>query len=282
MSERTEVGMQAEFWNEAGGRMWVDNIEQTHALIQPLGDVVLEKAAPQAGESVLDVGCGGGLNSVEIAERVGKTGYVLGVDVSEMILDYARAQPGLQDNLEFACVDAAVEDLGKERFDLLFSRFGVMFFEDPKAAFANMRSCLKPDGRVAFLCWQAPQKNPWLSCPMQAAFEILDPPEAAIDPRAPGPFSMAEADWIEEILADAGYEAVQVENIELDMPMGQLDDAVSYSMRFGPAVEALSQAHGEQRDAVEAAIRKSFEPFAGPDGVVGPTATWLVTANRGA
>ena len=115
----------------------------------------------------------------EIAKLVGDSGYVRGVDVSEIILDYARRQPGVPDNLEFTCDDAAIEDYGDARFDLLFSRFGVMFFNDPTAAFANLIKALRPGGRLAFLCWQAPQKNPWLSCPMQAAFEILTPPEAA-------------------------------------------------------------------------------------------------------
>ena len=281
MNKQTEVGMQSEFWNEAGGRMWVDNIERTHALLQPLGEALMSRAAPGEGEQVLDIGCGGGLNSMEIAVLVGETGYVCGVDVSEMIVDHARAQPNLPGHLQFTCVDAAVEDFGDARFDLLFSRFGVMFFEDPKAAFANLRKALQPEGRLAFLCWQAPQKNPWLSCPMQAAFSILEPPEAAADPRAPGPFAFAEDSWITEILTDAGFADVEVENLEMDMPMGSLDDAVDYSMRFGPAVEALNQADDDERQAVSQAIRAAFAPFTSGDVVIGPTATWLVTANRG-
>ena len=280
MSERNEVGMQAEFWNEAGGRMWVDNITQTHALLQPLGDALMSIAAPQAGEAVLDIGCGGGLNSLEIARVVGQEGYVRGVDVSEIILDYARNQAGVPDHLEFTCDDAAVEDYGNARFDLLFSRFGVMFFNDPTAAFANLIRSLRSGGRLAFLCWQAPQKNPWLSCPMQAAFEILTPPEAAADPRAPGPFAFADDQWIREILSDAGFADVAVEGLEIDMPMGTLEDAVSYSMRFGPAVEALNQANEEERRAVEAGIRAAFEPFVSDGEVIGPTATWLVTGSR--
>jgi len=280
MNERTEVGMQSEFWNEAGGRMWIDNIEQTHALLQPLGDALLVRAAPKTSEAVLDVGCGGGLNSIEIARLVGESGSVCGVDVSELILNYARSQPGLPGNLEFACVDAAKENFGGERFDLLFSRFGVMFFEDPKAAFANLRKSLRPGGRLTFQCWQAPQKNPWLSCPMQAAFEVLPAPAAASDPRAPGPFAFAEDNWIREILTDAGFTNVEIENLEIDMPMGTLEEAVAYSMRFGPAVEALNEASADERQLVERGIRAAYEPFAGDEGVIGPTATWIVTADR--
>jgi ubiquinone/menaquinone biosynthesis C-methylase UbiE len=277
---KTEIGLQTEFWNEAGGKMWVDNIERTHALLKPLGDVIQDHAAVCKGESVLDVGCGGGLNSVELAVRVGPAGHVLGVDVSETILDCARAQPDLPPNLEFLCADAASEDLGSARFDLLFSRFGVMFFDNPKAAFTTLRGTLKPGGRLAFLCWQAPALNSWLSQPMAAIFEVLPPPEPQPDPRAPGPFAFAEAAWVREILDDAGYQDIEIESLELDMPMGAVDEAVSYMMRFGPAVELLAQADENQRNEVESRIRDAFLPFTREGLVTGPTATWIVTASQ--
>ncbi len=275
---RQEIGLQAEFWNEAGGKMWVDNIEQTHALLKPLGDVIQDRAAVCEGESVLDIGCGGGLNSVELAARVGPAGHVLGVDVSEPILDYARAQPDMPPNLEFLCADAATEDLGSASFDLLFSRFGVMFFDNPKAAFTSLRGTLKPGGRLAFICWQAPALNTWLSVPMAAIFEVVPPPEPQPDPRAPGPFAFAEEAWVREILDDAGYADIAIESLELDMPMGARDDAVSYMMRFGPAVELLAQADENQRNEVERRICDAFTPFTREGVVTGPTATWIVTA----
>ena len=277
---RQEIGLQAEFWNEAGGKMWVDNIEQTHALLKPLGDAVQNRAAVCEGESVLDIGCGGGLNSVELAVRVGSAGHVLGVDVSEPILDYAQAQPGLPLNLEFLCADGATEDLGSARFDLLFSRFGVMFFDNPKAAFTRLRGTLKPGGRLAFMCWQAPALNTWLSVPMAAIFEVVPPPEPQPDPRAPGPFAFAEEAWVREILDDAGYADITIESQELDIPMGAMDDAVAYMMRFGPAVEFLAQADENQRNEVERRIRDAFVPFNREGVVIGPTATWIVTASQ--
>jgi len=280
MNDSTDLGMQAEFWNDAGGRMWVDNIERTHALLTPLGDALVARAAPQPGEAVLDVGCGGGLNTLELARRVGPTGQVCGVDVSEMILDWARRQPEVPEHVEYLCVDAAEAELGEARFDLLFSRFGVMFFFDPKAAFANMRRALRPGARLAFLCWQPPQANGWLSAPMQAVFSVLPPPEAAPDPRAPGPFAFQEESWIREILTDAGFGDVAVEGLEMTMPMGTLEDAVTYSMRFGPAVEALQQASDGERAAVEVALRGAYEPFLRDGRIEAPAATWLVTAGN--
>jgi SAM-dependent methyltransferase len=278
MTDRDEQGLQAQFWNEAGGRMWVENIERTHALIGPLGDEIRRRAAAAPGEAVLDIGCGGGQNTVEIAAEVGAGGRVLGVDVSEMILDWARAQPNLPDYVEFLCADAASHDFGAERFDLLFSRFGVMFFNDPSAAFANLRRSLKPGGRLAFLCWQAPQRNAWLSVPMGAIFEVMPPPEPQPDPRAPGPFAFADQEYVREILTGSGFREMGIESLELAMPMGPLDEAVDYMMRFGPAVEALAEATDAERAAVEAKIRDAFAPFVRDGIVTGPTATWVVTA----
>jgi ubiquinone/menaquinone biosynthesis C-methylase UbiE len=278
MNERTETGLQAEFWNGAGGQMWVQRIEDTHKLIEPLGSLIRTRAAAKPGEAILDVGCGGGQNSVELAQDVGPEGRVVGLDVSEVILDYARRQPDLPQNLEYVLGDAGSEDLETAAFDLLFSRFGVMFFEDPIAAFTHMHSALKPNGRVAFLCWQAPQLNPWLSVPMQAIYQFIPPPAAA-EPRSPGPFAFAEEVWIREILDDAGYANVNVEGINHDISMGSLDDAVAYMMRFGPAVEALNEADEETSRKVEAAIRQAFEPFVVDGHVKGPTATWIVTAD---
>ena len=280
MNERNEVGMQAEFWNDAGGRMWVENIERTHALLKPLGDALLERVAPQPGEAVLDVGCGGGLNSIELARRVGETGRVVAVDVSEIILDYARAQENLPANLEFVRADAATEIFRAAGFDLLFSRFGVMFFEDPIAAFRNMRANLRGGGRLVFQCWQVRERNPWLSIPMQAAFEILTPPDEMMDPRAPGPFSFADRDWVEEILQSAGFAEVQVEDLVLEMSMGSLEEAVAYSTRFGPAVEAFKAASDADRAAAEQAIRSAFQPLVRDGVVVGTASTWIVTANN--
>ncbi len=280
MSEDHDAGFQKAYWNEDGGRMWVDNMQRTHALIGPLGDEAVRRAAPRPGDRVLDVGCGGGPTSIQIAQLVGPDGRVVGVDISEVILRHARSQPDLPANLEFRLADAGSEDLGDARFDLVFSRFGVMFFADPVAAFTNLRRSLKPGGRLAFLCWQAAARNPWLAVPTRAIFEIMPPTQAPADPRAPGPFSFAEDGWVREILDAAGFSAITIEALEMPIRMGALGEASDTMMRLGPAAQALAEADETQRARAREAIEAGYEPFV-VDGVVqAPSATWMVTARR--
>ena len=273
-------GQEAEFWNKAGGDMWVANMVRTHELLQPLWQALLARAAPGAGESVLDVGCGGGATSVDLATGVGATGTVVGVDVSAMILERAKAQPSLPNNLSFELADAATAELGEAQFDLICSRFGIMFFEEPKAAFANLCSALKPNGRLVVMCWQKPEDNPWISRPVKATAEILPGPAERPDPRAPGPFAFADPAWVEEILETAGFANVQLEAVEQRMPMGSMDAAVTHMMGMGPSAEAIANAREADRAAIDAAIRDAFASYDTPDGVMAPCATWIVTAQR--
>ena len=134
---------EAEFWNNEGGKMWTENVERTHSLLAPLSEILIRRAAPAAGETVLDIGCGAGDTTLEITKRVGATGRVMGVDVSEMILDLAKQLSPVPENLRFDLLDAGTADLGENIYDLCFSRFGVMFFEEPKSAFKNFHRALK-------------------------------------------------------------------------------------------------------------------------------------------
>ena len=281
MNDSQSSGNEAEFWNNAGGNMWVSNMERTHELLHPLWQELLQRATPTAGETVLDVGCGGGVTSAELAARVAPGGSVVGVDVSAMILERAKAQPSMPDNLRFELADAGTTDLGESYYDLICSRFGIMFFEDPKSAFANLRAALKPSGRLVAMCWQAPGDNPWISRPVKATAKILPGPDERPDPRAPGPFAFADPAWVEEILHAAGFIAVNLEPVEMQMPMGSMDAAVAYMMRMGPSAEAVANATDEQRAAIEAAIREAFANYDSPQGVMAPCATWIISAKPG-
>ena len=286
MSENTpqsHADESARYWNEEGGRTWVAYLDQIEMLNAPLGAISLERAMPQAGESVLDVGCGGGATSRSMAEQVGPQGRVVGVDISSTILAVAKERSGHLPNLQFQVGNAQTMDLGEEVFDLVYSRFGVMFFQDAITAFANLHRALKPTGRLMFLCWRAAAENPWMQRPVTAIHEIFPPPPslnpAAADPNAPGPFSLAQAERIHAILQSAGFTEVQTEPLKEHMRMGSVDEAMSLILgMMGPSADQMSLATQEQVTALHDSVRSLLAHYETGNGVAMPCAAWLVSA----
>lgn len=273
----SEGALNAEYWNGEGGQTWIANIDKTEALLEPLSAVLIERMAAQPGESVLDVGCGGGRTTIELARAVGAEGSALGLDISTPILEVAQTRGSSLSQLHFQLGDAGSMDLGDSRFDLITSRFGVMFFEDPVAAFENLERALKPAGRVVFMCWQSPERNPWMSEPAAAAAEIV-PPEAPPDPEAPGPFAFGNAERVHGILEQAGFGDIEIQAVEQRMNWPDVDTAVDYITQMGPAGKLMRESDQETGTRIHAAVRGVLERQAGPGGVSMPCATWIVSA----
>jgi SAM-dependent methyltransferase len=275
---------QIEYWNEVSGARWVEMNHVIDAQIAPLGEAAMERAAPVSGERVLDVGCGCGQTSLQLAERVGADGQVVGIDISAVMLERARErakQAGLS-NLEFRNVDAQIEPF-ESSFDLLFSRFGVMFFASPEEALANLLSVLRPGGRLTFLTWQPLAANPWMHVPLAAAAKHLPPTGPPPDPTAPGPFAFADSARVERILAGAGFEDVAHESLERELLIGggkTLDETVSFMLQVGPVAGALREADDDVRARVLPEVRKAIEPFYDESGVRMSASTWIVSARR--
>jgi SAM-dependent methyltransferase len=198
---------QIEYWNATAGETWAQFQELLDRQIEPLGLAAIDVLDPAKGEHIIDIGCGCGQTSLALAARVGSTGSVVGVDISEPMLAVARR--ARQASVVFRQLDAQTDDLGQGVFDAAFSRFGVMFFSDSVSAFANIRGSLKPDGPLAFVCWRALAENPWMQAPLQAALPLL-PPMAPPDPVAPGPFAFADASRVRSILSQAGFASVTI------------------------------------------------------------------------
>jgi len=273
---------QIRYWNETIAPRWIEQEAMLDAQIAPLGLAVIERAKVARGERVLDVGCGCGQTTLQLAERVGGTGSVLGVDVSAPMLGRARERASGLANVRFENADAQTWR-SSERFDLAFSRFGVMFFADPGAAFANLRAALRPEGRLAFVCWQAIERNPWLLVPMRALAGIVEFP-APPAPGAPGPFAFADPDRVRAILSRAGFAGIELAPLAGDLSIGaggDLDRAVGFAMQMGPASALLREADAALRERARAAIRAALAPFVTPTGVRADYAAWAVTA-RGA
>lgn len=268
-----------EYWNGEGGRRWLAHMDQTERLLEPLTQGLYAAAAVVAGESVLDVGCGGGATSRELARRTGPAGRVTGVDVSAPILAVARERSGALPNLVFETADAANAAAPARPHDVLVSRFGVMFFADPVAAFANLRHWLVPGGRVAFLCWQSLDRNPWMAVPASAAFRIVPAPPPP-EPGTPGPFAFADADRTLRILGRAGFGGPRAAPAVAHLCWPDLPTALDYVMEMGVLGRALRDQPGGVRSRVRGAVAGALAERAGGDGTVAlDCAAWLVTAS---
>jgi SAM-dependent methyltransferase len=273
---------QIRYWNEAAGETWATREEALDQAIAPISDRALVLASAQLGENVIDIGCGCGATTVELARRVGSKGTVLGVDVSRPMLERALARTkacGLP-NASFLLADAQTAELKREEFDLLFSRFGVMFFADPTAAFANLRQALRPGGRLTFVCWQPIQRNPWMLVPALAIARHvpLSPP----DPNAPGPFALADPERVSRILSGAHFDEVMIEGVEMSLAMGGGDPerAVDFALEIGPGAAALRAAGAGDALRARAAedVRKALGPYTENGKLKMPAAFWLVRA----
>ena len=268
---------QIEYWNTKAGPTWVESQARVDQMLAPLTAILLEQAAAKDGERVLDVGCGCGDTSLQLAQ----TGAaVWGIDISAPMLGRAkeRAKERGLDNVAFSQTDASTQKLTPDH-DLIVSRFGVMFFADPTAAFRNLHTGLSPEGRLCFLCWQPPRANPWMSISGKAIQPFLTPPETPPDPRAPGPFAFAEKDYVAQVLGDAGFREIDLRSVTVDVHIADnLDDAVESQSRIGPMARALAELKGEKKDQAVAAARAALSAHVTRDGLDLGAACWLVTA----
>jgi SAM-dependent methyltransferase len=271
---------QVDYWNGPGGTHWAAEAARTDRVLAPVTAVALDRAGAMPGEIVLDIGCGAGTTSAELARRVGDAGRVIGLDVSAPLVAAASARFGGLGNLEFRRDDAATAAPGAPGADLAFSKFGVMFFGDPEAAFANLRRALKPGGRLCFACWRSPGDNPWMMVPLIAAYaHVPRLPEPG--PADPGPFSFADPERVRRILGTAGFADPALEPVDLALDLGcggGLDGAVEFACRIGAASRALQDQPAPARTLAIGAIRSALEPFVQESAVMLPAAIWIVTA----
>jgi len=271
---------QISYWNGPGGQRWADRHATQEILLQPIADMLIDRAGPKPGERVLDIGCGAGATTVAFAKAVAPGGFALGIDVSGPMLSYARECAPKNLPLDFALADATVYPFDPASFDLLVSRFGVMFFADPVVSFANLRRALKPSGRLTFVCWRAPRENPWMMAPLQAVYKHV-PKMPPVGPDDPGPFAFASEERVTRILTSAGFASVAMErcDIAMDLAIGRgLDAAVEGALDIGPASLALQDHPAEVREAAKNTVRETFLPFVRGQSVPLPGSMWIVTA----
>jgi len=270
---------QVEEWNSATGRRWLERHERIDRQIAPFGRRAMDRAAIQRGQRVLDVGCGCGETTFEIGRRVGDTGFVLGVDVSSLLIDAARrsAPEASVLNVRFEEADAQTHQFPTASFDLVFSRFGIMFFDDPEAAFRNLRSAVRPGGRLAFVCWPAPQDNLFVTIPMGAAARHISLP-APGEPDAPGPFALADLDRVRRILSRSGFGEIETDRLTEKVGGGTLDETTDMLLELGPLGDMLNSLDSHTRSAIAADMRTALSRFEASGRVLLDAVALVVTA----
>lgn len=280
---KESAGLQANaeeiaYWTDVGAPAWIRLHDALEREVGPLGVAAIEKLAPRPGERILDVGCGCGRPSLDLARHIGPAGQVVGIDISAPLLAFARqaAEARGIGNVDFVEADAQTANLGCAAYDAIFSRFGVMFFEDPEAAFANLARSLKPAGRMVFVCWRERDEVEWVTVPLRAACASL-----GIEPRsASNTFSFADPAYLRRLLGKAGFDPVEIAQLNMKTGGGDLAEVMEI-VKIG-GVGALVRDYPEKAEAAYDAISAALKPYRTPDGVFLTAACWIVSARLGA
>jgi len=268
---------QIDYWNGPAGQRWAEAQESLDRTLASIGKAFLAFAAVKPGERVLDIGCGCGTTTLAFADAAGPNGRVTGLDISAPMLGLARTRAAGRP-IEFVQADASVHPFRAE-YDVATSRFGVMFFADPVAAFANIRKALKPGGRLAFLCWRAMPDNVWAVVPFAAARDLL-PAQPPPDPNAPGPFAFADPVRLRSILESAGFKAVRIEKLDSVMNMApNAREAAQFALGIGPLARAAAELDDITKTKIVARVSEALKKYETPSGVALPAACWLVGAS---
>ncbi len=270
---------QIEYWNGLAGQRWVDQQEKIDRALGPFGEAAIERLDPKLGERIIDIGCGSGDTLCAIAQRVGSSGEVTGIDASRPLLERARRRAGADVNVRFVEADASNYAFTPS-FAALFSRFGVMFFADPIRAFQNLRGALQPGGRLGFVCWQSLADNAWCAVPLAAARQVLlDAPEGP-EPGAPGPFAFADPRHIKHTLAAAGFTRIEVTSFHAPVVLSRegMDAAIDFTLRVGPVSRLIAEQPEQIRSSIGQRIRSALAHAATRETVTLDGAAWLVAA----
>ena len=269
---------QAAFWQELAPS-WLAAEQHSSKVAARFGQRAIDRLDPGPGQRVLDIGCGSGPTTIDLARRVGPDGQAVGVDIAPALVTAARRRAESTDvaNAQFTVADVQTDDLGATPFDGAFSQFGVMFFADPEAAFARIHSLLRPGSAFAFACWQNLFANEWMFIPGAAAISVTGTMPPMPGPGEPGPFSLSEPGRIDELLAGAGFHDIEVESVAeiVVLPASDVESLVALSQRVGPAREALRTADDDTGRQIIAAIREALEAKVG-DGELQLTAAAFV------
>jgi SAM-dependent methyltransferase len=269
---------QSVLWNEGSGRTWVELQNVLDDMLAPFEGLLVEEAFPGEGGRVLDIGCGAGATTLSMARHLGPGGLCLGLDISEPLTTAAKARAASEglSSAAFVQADAQTYNFEPNEFDSVISRFGVMFFDDPVAAFANIRRAARQAAKLRFVAWRSPAENPFMTTASRAAGPLL-PNIPTPDPRAPGRFAFADGDRVRHILEESGWKDVNVLPIDVTGNVAE-KDLLAYVTKLGPVGIVLQDVDESTRVRVATVVREAFEPYIQHGAARFTMACWLVSA----
>jgi SAM-dependent methyltransferase len=279
MTQEHQVNQeQVALWNNAAGSAWTQMQSLLDRVLEPFNKLLIEHSLQSEKCRVLDIGCGAGSTTLSVARRLGEGGLCLGVDISAMLLEAAKKRAIEQrlDKAVFVQADAQTYAFEPNSFDVVLSRFGVMFFADPEAAFVNIRHAAREGATLNFVAWRSPSENPFMTQAARAAAPFL-PSLSPPPPNTPGQFGFADADRVRRILQAAGWKHIDIRPVDVPIQMAE-PDLLAYVTTMGPAGLAMREVDDPTRARIAEAVRAAFDPFV-RDGVAHfNAACWLVSA----
>ncbi|TPL75694.1 class I SAM-dependent methyltransferase [Mesorhizobium sp. B2-3-15] len=269
---------QAALWNDASGKAWVEMQPILDEILAPFERLVVDAGYPGEGGNVLDIGCGAGATTLAMARRVGNNGRCVGLDISQPLVALAteRTQAEEVANASFEVGDAQTYAFEPGRFDAVVSRFGIMFFDDPVAAFSNIRQAARRGGKLAFVAWRSPAENDFMTTAARAAAPFL-PTAPAPDPDAPGQFAFADGAKVKRILEASGWSSIDVRQANLPCKIAE-GDLMMYATRLGRLAAALREVDQATAEKIITVLPAAFAPFVKGGQARFNAACWRVTA----
>jgi len=277
VTQQTGNNEQTALWNGRAGHAWVEAQEVIDQVLKPFEDLLVEVVRAGSGQRVLDVGCGTGSTTLAVARLLGATGHCVGVDISDPLIAAARARAEREGTpASFIRADAQIHPFEPASFDVIMSRFGVMFFDHPVLAFANLRRAARDDAALRFIVWRSAAENPFMTTAEHAAAPLL-PNMPARQPGAPGQFSFADRHRFAAILEESGWAGIDIRPIDVECTLPE-KELVGYFTRLGPVGLVLQEADERTRAQVIDTVRPAFDPYVHGTEVRFAAACWMVSA----
>ena len=275
---------QKDYWTNSAGKLWVKDKVEKDNMLEPLGNYALSKFNIIEGMNVLDIGCGTGITTTQIAKKINNIGYVSGLDFSETMINEAikySEKLGIK-NINFAVKDIQNEELKILEYDAAFSRFGVMFFSNPIMAFKNIYSALKKNGILTFICWQSQKENPWYNSGLEIVKKYIDVPLPKEN--SPGPFAYADKSYIHNILTNSGYKDIEFYSYEKDIELFKgltLESAIREYIESTPIFKEKILILGAlDKEKIFLEIKDTWEPYFKDKHLLFPSKTWVIKCKK--